>query len=605
MLLRVILILLYLFQCVSVEESEFEQDDGIFILNEGNFMSFLQQNPTTLVKFYAPWCGHCKALAPEYAKAAKKLKVPLAKVDATIETNLAKTYNIEGFPTLKFWQNGKDPVDYDGGRESDEIVKWISEKTDPTYKPPPSAVTKLTNEEFTEFITLHRLVLVKFYAPWCGHCKKLAPEYEKAAKKLKDKGIMLAEVDSTVEQSLSAEFNVTGYPQLYIFRNSKKFDYKGPRDAEGIVRYMLEQSEPALRKITSVKEAQHFMRKDDVTIIGFFSNEKAELLDSLNDTAEMMRNDFSIAVCSEIDLKKHFEIDSDRIVIFFPGIYWSKYEPNRIVYEKEVGTVEDLATFFRENSTPLVGHRTKKNVATRYIQFPLVVVYYNVDFSSEYREGTQYWRKKVLEIANQYRKDKYHFAISDENEFADELAAVGLGDSGLEHNVLVFGSDGKKYPMRPNEFDGELTENLSAFMKKLSSGQIKSFVKSAPLPKNNKDPVKTVVALNFAQVVFDETKDVLVEFYAPWCGHCKAFESKYKELAMKLKSESNVLLVKIDATANDIPTNYAVNGFPTIYFAPAGRKKEPIKYEGNRDLDDLTDFMKKHASVSFRSKVEL
>ncbi|VDO24938.1 unnamed protein product [Onchocerca flexuosa] len=630
MLLRVILILPYLFQCVSAEESEFEQDDGIFVLNERNFMSFLQQHPTTLVKFYAPWCGHCKALAPEYAKAAKKVKVPLAKVDATIETNLAKTcfsYNIEGFPTLKFWQNGEDPIDYDGGRESDEIVKWISEKTDPTYKPPPSVVTKLTKEEFTEFITLHQLVLVKFYAPWCGHCKKLAPEYEKAAKILKDKGIMLAEVDSTVEQSLSADFNVTGYPKLYIFRNSKKFDYKGPRDAEGIVRYMLEQSEPALRKITSVKEAQRFMRKDDVTVIGFFSNEKAELLDSLNDAAEMMRNDFSIAVCLEADLKKHFEIDSDQIVIFFPEIYWSKYEPKQIVYKKayvfsyyfpaielsafgnqylqEVSTVEDLVTFIRENSTPLVGHRTKKNVATRYIQFPLVVVYYNVDFSLEYREGTQYWRKKVLEIASQYRKDKYHFAISDENEFADELAAVGLGDSGLEHNVLVFGNDGKKYPMRPNEFDGELTENLSAFMKKLSSGQIKSFVKSAPLPKNDKNPVKTVVALNFAQVVFDETKDVLVELYAPWCGHCKAFESKYKELAMKLKSESNVLLVKIDATANDIPTNYAVSGFPTIYFAPVGRKKEPIKYEGNRDLDDLIDFMKKHASVSFRSKDEL
>ncbi|EJW78649.1 Pdia4 protein, partial [Wuchereria bancrofti] len=183
-------------------------------------------------------------------------------------------------------------------------------------------------------------------------------------------------------------------------------------------------------------------------------------------------------------------------------------------------------------------------------------------------------------------KDKYHFAISDENEFADELTAVGLGDSGLEHNVLVFGYDGKKYPMRPNEFDDELPENLQAFMEKLSS-------------------VKTVVASNFAQIVFDETKDVLMEFYAPWCGHCKAFESKYNELAVKLKSESNLLLVKIDATANDIPKNYDVSGFPTIYFAPAGKKKEPIKYKGNRDLGDLTNFMKKHASASFRSKIEL
>lgn len=74
---------------------------------------------------------------------------------------------------------------------------------------------------------------------------------------------------------------------------------------------------------------------------------------------------------------------------------------------------------------------------------------------------------------------------------------------------------------------------------------------------------------------------------------------------MKLKSEPNLLLVKMDATANDIPKNYDVNGFPTIYFAPAGKKEEPIKYEGNRDLNDLIDFMKKHAAVSFQGKTEL
>ncbi|VDN81419.1 unnamed protein product [Brugia pahangi] len=612
MLLRISLILIYLLECVSVEkkESEFQQNGGVFVLNERNFMSFLQQHPTALVEFYAPWCGHCKALAPEYAKAAKKLKVPLAKVDATVETKLAETYfsyNIEEFPTLKFWQNGKDPIVYDRGLESNEIIQWVLEKTDPTYKAPPLAVAKLTKEKFSGFITLHQLVLVKFYAPWCGHCRKLAPEYEKAARKLKSAGIMLAEVDSTVEKSLSAEFNITGYPTLYIFRNGKKFDYKGSRDTEGIVKHMLEQAEPALRKINSVKEAQHFMRKDDITVIGFFSDGKAKLLESLSEAAEMVRNDFSIAVCLQVNTKKYFKIDSDQIVIFFPEIYWSKYESKQIVYQKacEDGTVEDLVRFFQENSTPLVGQRTKKNVATRYTKLPLVVIYYNVDFSVEYREGTQYWRKKVLDIANEYRKNKYHFAISDESEFADELIAVGLGDSGLEHNVLVFGYDGKKYPMRPNEFDDELSENLQAFMEKLSSGKIKPFMKSAPLPKDNKGPVKTVVASNFAQVVFDETKDVLMEFYAPWCGLCKAFESKYKELAVKLKSESNLLLVKIDATANDIPKNYDVSGFPTIYFAPAGKKKEPIKYKGNRDLDDLINFMKKHASISFRSKIEL
>lgn len=85
------------------------------------------------------------------------------------------------------------------------------------------------------------------------------------------------------------------------------------------------------------------------------------------------------------------------------------------------------------------------------------------------------------------------------------------------------------------------------------------------------------------------------------CGHCQKFEKKYVELANKLKSDKNLVLAKFDATTNDPHEDYKVEGFPTIYFAPAGLKNKPIKYSGNRDLTDLTNFMKKHSVNSFKS----
>uniref|UniRef100_A0AC35FXX6 Protein disulfide-isomerase n=1 Tax=Panagrolaimus sp. PS1159 TaxID=55785 RepID=A0AC35FXX6_9BILA len=605
---KLLRILPLLFTFLVIINAEYEKDEGVFILTDSNFDDFLAENPTVLIEFYAPWCGHCKTLAPEYEKAAKRLKdVPLAKVDATVETELNKRFKIEGFPTLKFWKDGENPIDYDGGRDADSIVQWLKEKTDPNYKPPPEEVVSLTVETFDEFISDKPIMLLEFYAPWCGHCKKLAPEFEKAAQKLKEHKIPLAKVDATAEKRLGDQFGVSGYPTLKILRNGRRFDYDGPRDAEGIVKYMLQQAKPAAKPLKTVKAAQRLFSKDDVTIIGFFATEESKSYEAFTEAAEMTRPEFtSIGYTTDPEVMKHYKAKPNDIVLFYPEIFWSKFEPRSRTYRKDGANVEDILAYWRDNSAPLVGQMTRNNAATRYTKYPLVVIYYNVDFSVQYREGTQFWRNKILPIANKYKDQKYRFAIADEEEFSKELAEVGLGDSGLEHNVLVFGFDGKKYPMDPEKFDEELEENLEAFMKVISSGKAKPYVKSQPAPKNDKGPVKTLVAANFDKIVNDESKDVLIEFYAPWCGHCKQFEPKYAQLAAKLKSEQpNLILAKFDATANDAPQNFNVEGFPTIFFAPSGKKSTPVKYSGNRDLDHLTEFMKKNAVKSFQKKEEL
>ena len=130
-------------------------------------------------------------------------------------------------------------------------------------------------------------------------------------------------------------------------------------------------------------------------------------------------------------------------------------------------------------------------------------------------------------------------------------------------------------------------------------GKIAPFVKSQPVPKRKDGPVKTVVGKTFQDVVFDKSKDVFIEMYAPWCGHCKNLEPIYKNLAKDLKNEKNLVIAKLDATANDVPANYESQGFPTIYFAPANKKEEPLKYEGGRTLDDMKKYLEEHATVSF------
>ena len=89
-------------------QPEIDEKD-VVVLKERNFSDVIENNQYVMVEFYAPWCGHCQALAPEYAAAATELKgenVVLAKVDATEESELAHEYDIQGFPTVYFFVDG-------------------------------------------------------------------------------------------------------------------------------------------------------------------------------------------------------------------------------------------------------------------------------------------------------------------------------------------------------------------------------------------------------------------------------------------------------------------------------------------------------------------
>ena len=126
----------------------------------------------------------------------------------------------------------------------------------------------------------------------------------------------------------------------------------------------------------------------------------------------------------------------------------------------------------------------------------------------------------------------------------------------------------------------------------VTSGRTEHVV-SEPIPETQGN-LKVAVAKNFRELIADADKDALIEFYAPWCGHCKVLAPKYEELADKLKDE-DVIVAKMDVTANDLPDGYEVRGVPTIYWLPKNTKV-PIKYEGPRGVNDLFNFVVKHST---------
>lgn len=138
-MLKLAVLLLLVTANMIRSDASFEEEDNVIVLTTSNFDEVIKTHKYILVEFYAPWCGHCKALAPEYAKAAGQLnaegsEVRLGKVDATVQSELGERFKIRGYPTIKFFIDGT-PIEYAGGRSSDEIIQWIKKKSGPAALP--------------------------------------------------------------------------------------------------------------------------------------------------------------------------------------------------------------------------------------------------------------------------------------------------------------------------------------------------------------------------------------------------------------------------------------------------------------------------------------
>uniref|UniRef100_A0A8C9X6Q5 protein disulfide-isomerase n=1 Tax=Sander lucioperca TaxID=283035 RepID=A0A8C9X6Q5_SANLU len=441
----------------------------------------------------------------------------------------------------------RETTEENPGEEEDTKEPPKKEKTTEIEEEKDVMVLHINN--FARALSENQYLLVEFYAPWCGHCQQLEPLYAEAAGKLKKEeeaaaAMRLAKVDATVEMELAEEFDIGGFPTLKLFVNGDRkqpVDYTGKRTANGIIQWMKRRAGPGAPVLDSADSAAQFIDSHNITVVGFFDNLESEAAKVFKELAlEITETEFAVSASPEVFLK--YEVKANSVVLF---------------------------------------KKSADKIFTSSIHLHSLLI---INSSVESH-------KAILDdcrtIAKEF-KGKMLFVVIDVTEaLSNVLNYFGVSENDAPTARLINMDTGKKFRIGA----GELTANsLRQLCQDVVDGTAKAYYRSEEIPEDwNKGPVKVLVGKNFESVALDPTKNVFVEFYAPWCAHCKELTPIWEQLGEKYADKDDIIIAKMDSTANEA-ASVAIQGFPTLKYFPAGGK-EVVDYTGNRDLETLSKFL--------------
>ncbi|CAE8737051.1 unnamed protein product [Polarella glacialis] len=552
-------------------------------LNESNFHPFMKDNPVTAVLFYAPWCFYSQQVMPVWDLAAQKLAlhdppVHLVKIDTSRHGSIGEEYGVRAFPTMKLFVDGA-VFDFDSsqGRGWQQIVKWVNKHTerDHVLKNVQDLNHYLHDNDLnviglfpdgfnnSAFVTVSRHYDDVIFAEARGNvsAKEIAEDLGKHA----------ALVCETINIGRSTQ-------------SSKQVEL--PRDG---MRCFDEPRNPQRPEWTD----------------RFKSTVEGKMLTvNRTDANEGWGQMIQMKCCDDESKaeKAHPMFPVPSVVMMMP------HDERHAVYDGDVFDTHALDRWIQARRTPMVMRMdmdtAEKILAPGPENTPVLFMISRTADTVE--------ESIVKEAAPQLR-GRVHVCLSGmesqiEKRTAD-MAGVEADSGPVVTLVETHGGTGqtgqyhaaRKYRI-PSE--GLTAAKVVEFITDYENGRLAPYLKSEPVPSaedvRTGGPVGVLVGTTFTSASQDTTQDVLVDFYAPWCGHCRKFEPLYKQLAKKLKHVKTLRITKLDATRNEVE-GMAIQGFPTIVLFPAGESpKHTVYYQGSRQPDDMNVWLHEHCTHKFQ-----
>lgn len=436
----------------------------------------------------------------------------------------------------------------------------------------------LDDSNFQEALSLYPNLLVEFYAPWCKFCQKFAPMYAQAAARLlkENPPIRIAKTDATVNIESAHKYNIEGYPTLKFFTNNEPSEYTGIKNEDGVVNWLIKKIGPATKSLENFSEFSEFINKFTVSVVLFSEDDEIQSL--FSKIAKNSEGNF-FAVCQVNEIKEKFGQHESFLVVF------KETDDKRQLFTGPF-VESEMTKFIEKNLVPWIMPFDDKVVQFVFKkQIPCLFIF---------RQDSDHEKfDSMLQSLSQTLKGFPFITYADLTVPSNKrlVEFLGLPTAWMPFSVIVNEKLQKFIEKAPLSLN-----SLISFCERWQKGVEKPYLRSQPVPSNPKDKnVRILVGENFNEVVFDRNFDVLVEFYAPWCGHCKKLAPEYTKLADKFKGFKTLIIAKIDASENEVE-NFDIQEFPTIKFFPANNK-DGIDYVGKKDVDGLEKFVLDNAAL--------
>lgn len=563
------------------------------------------------VMFYAPWCGHCKRLAPTWDELAKLYNVEgsavtIAKVDCTVERALCSDHGVRGYPTVKFFpKSTEEALKYGNARTIDALKAFVEEQLAKEPEPQEEGDDEEEDDEIKLFdLTADTFAkhvekghhFVKFFAPWCGHCKKLAPTWEQLANSAKNNPkVTIAKVDCTQHSSVCIQFNVRGYPTLLWLTDGQKIeDYRGGRSLDDLLAYVKKMSaaessgdklgtdgkvpepEKPKKKVVTALTTDNFeghIAKGD-HFVKFFTpwcGHCKSLAPVWKGLAGTYESDTKVTI-AEVDCTQHESVCNQYDVKGYPTLIWFR-DGKKVEGYNKGRSLEDLKAYTEKMLTK------EEGVPAKEVD----------DFKQQISKGYHFvefytpWCEHCKTLAPDWKtltKDlKQEGKVTASQVDCQKLGSTVCDANGIEvYPTMVWFKDGE----RIDSFHGVLDiEGLHSYVKKMVAIDDSHF--------------KTLTADTFKKAV--SKSHHFVEFYTPWCEHCQTMAPRLEELAEGLKDDSTITVAKVDCEkyGKSLCDEMEVEVYPTLMWFKDGERLD--KFSGMMEIEGLKKYVKKMTSL--------